>query len=298
MQLQHGLMNQLGTVAVVTDSGADIPPSELERLGIHMVPVRLSFGDREFLDGVSLTAEAFYRMLAESDEAPLTSQPPTQDFARVYSLLTSHGYEVISVGLSSQLSGTTAAAISAAARQEAGSVRVFDSLSATTGQGLLAIAAAEAAELGFSVGEVEALLHELASQTRVIAVADDLSFGVRGGRVPRWLKRVTDLLHVNPVLMASPKGKLTLGGLHPGRGANAASLARSVVRRMKKARMYRVLIAHANNAEGARQLRRLILRQHGEIHSCHITEAGPAIGVHLGPGGLIVGFMPQPDVLR
>jgi fatty acid-binding protein DegV len=142
------------------------------------------------------------------------------------------------------------------------------------------------------------LLQQLAAQTHVVAVAHDLSFGVRGGRVPRWLKRVTDLLHVNPVLMASPKGRLTLGGLHRGRGANADSLARSVVRRMKKAQMYRVLIAHANDAEGAGQLRRLILRQHGEIHSCHITEAGPAIGVHLGPGGLIVGFMPQPDVLR
>jgi DegV family protein with EDD domain len=298
MQRQHGLMNQSGTVAIVTDSGADIPPSELERLGIYMVPVRLSFGDREYLDGVSLTAATFYRMLAESSEAPLTSQPPTQDFSRVYSLLTSHGYDVVSVGLSSQLSGTTSAAISAAGRQEAGRVRVFDSLSATAGQGLLAIAAAEAAELGFSADEVEALLQQLASQTHVIAVADDLAYGVKGGRVPRWLKRLTNFLHLNPVLTASPNGKLTLGGFHRGRGANAASLARNAVRKMKKGRMYRVLIAHANAAEGAAQLRRLILRQHGEIHSCHITEAGPAIGVHLGPGGLIVGLMPQPDVLR
>jgi len=298
MQRQHGLMNQTGVVAIVTDSGADIPPPELERHGIYMVPVRLSFGDREYLDGVSLTAEDFYRLLASSAESPLTSQPPIQDFSRIYSLLTSHGYEVISVGLSSQLSGTTSAALSAAARQEAGRVRVFDSLSATAGQGLLTIAAAEAAELGFSAGEVEALLHELASQTHVIAVANDLSFGVRGGRVPRWLKRLTSLLHINPVLMASPKGKLTLAGFHRGRGANAGALARSVVRKMKKGHMYRVLIAHANAAEGAAQLRRFILRQHGEIHSCHITEAGPAIGVHLGPGGLIVGFMPQPDVLH
>ena len=298
MRRQHGLMNQSGTVAIVTDSGADIPPPELERLGIHVVPVRLSFGDREYLDGVSLTPGDFYGLLAASDEAPLTSQPPAQDFSRVYSLLTSHGYEVVSVGLSSQLSGTTSAAIQAASRQEAGRVRVFDSLSATAGQGLLAIAAAEAAELGFSADEVEALLRELVKVTAVIAVADDLSYAVKGGRVPRWLKRFTDLLHINPVLMASPKGKLTLGGFHRGRGARPAALARSVVGKMRKGRIYRVVIAHAHNAEGAAQVRRHILQQHGEIHSCHITEAGPAIGVHLGPGGLIVGFMPQPEVLR
>jgi fatty acid-binding protein DegV len=61
--------------------------------------------------------------------------------------------------------------------------------------------------------------------------------------------------------------------------------------------MYRVVIAHANNPAGARETRHHILEQHGRIHSCHITEAGPALGVHFGPGGLIVGLTPQPDVL-
>jgi DegV family protein with EDD domain len=298
MKRQHGLMNQPGSVAIVTDSGADIPPAEVERLGIHVVPVRLSFGDREFLDGVSLSATQFYDMLAESTEAPLTSQPPAQDFARVYALLTSHGYEVISVGLSAQLSGTTAAAIQAAGRQPAGRVRVVDSRSATAGQGLLAVAAAEAAELGYSADEIEALLSEWLRITSVVAVADDLSAAVKGGRVPAWVKRLTDLLHINPVLMASSAGKLTLAGFHRGRGANPAALARSVVRRMKKDRLYRVLIAHANHPQGAEQLRGHILQRHGQIHSCHVTEAGPAIGVHLGPGGLIVGFMQHPEVLQ
>ncbi|NNK32827.1 MAG: DAK2 domain-containing protein, partial [Xanthomonadales bacterium] len=145
MERQHNLLDHAGEVAVVVDSGADIPPDEIERLSIHMVPVRLSFGDREYLDRVSLTAEEFYEMLQTSDEAPLTSQPPAQDFARVYSLLTSHGYSVISVGLSAQLSGTTSAARQAAGRTEAGDVRVIDSLSATAGEGLVAMVAAEAA---------------------------------------------------------------------------------------------------------------------------------------------------------
>ena len=82
------------------------------------MPARLSFGDREYLDGVSLSSRQFYQLLSEAAEAPLTSQPPAQDFSRVYSLLTSHGYAVISVGLSGQLSGTTAAAAQAAGRPE------------------------------------------------------------------------------------------------------------------------------------------------------------------------------------
>lgn len=298
MERQHSLLDHAGEVAVVVDSGADIPPDEIERLGIHMVPVRLSFGDREYLDRVSLSSAEFYQLLSESEEAPLTSQPPAQDFSRVYSLLTSHGYSVISVGLSEQLSGTTVAARQAASRADAGDIRVIDSLSVTAGEGLLAMVAAEAAISGMSVDEVEALLKGLIPQTRVFGIADDLSYAVKGGRVPAPVKRITGFLHLNPVLTASPEGKMGLGGFHTGLGANPVKLARTAVRKMKPETMYRVLVAHANNEAGAIETRHHILEKHGRIHSCHVTEAGPALGVHVGSGGLIVGFTPQPGQLN
>ena len=293
MHKQHGLLNHAGRVAIVVDSGGDVPPTEAERLGIHVVPVRLSFGDREYLDGVSLTPTEFYRLLENAEEAPLTSQPPTQDFVRSYALLTSHGYQVVSVSLSAQLSGTMSAAVQAAQRQETGSVRVVDTLSAAAGQGLLAMAAAEAAARGSAADEVEQLLKKLIPKTRVFAVADDLAFAVKGGRVPRWVKQMTGWLHLNPVLTASPIGKLVLAGFHLGLGADPVALARTAVRAMEPDVMYRVLVSHARNANGAAELRREILQHHGRIHSCHVTEAGPAIGVHLGPGGLVVGLLPE-----
>ncbi|MBT8063395.1 MAG: DegV family EDD domain-containing protein [Gammaproteobacteria bacterium] len=297
MERQHNLLDHAGEVAVVVDSGADIPPDEIERLSIHMVPVRLSFGDREYLDRVSLTAEEFYEMLQTSDEAPLTSQPPAQDFARVYSLLTSHGYSVISVGLSAQLSGTTSAARQAAGRTEAGDVRVIDSLSATAGEGLVAMVAAEAATNGMRVDEVEALVRDTIPKTQVFGVADDLSWAVKGGRVPAVIKRITGFLRLNPVLTANAEGKMGLAGFHAGLGARPARLARTVVRKMDPGTVYRVVIAHANNEAGATETRHRILEQHGRIHSCHITDAGPALGVHFGPGGIIAGFCPQPEIL-
>jgi DegV family protein with EDD domain len=296
MKRQHGLMNQQGKVAIVVDSGADLPTSEVERLGINVVPVRLSFGDREYLDGVSLKPEEFYRMLEESDELPQTSQPPARDFKRVYTLLASHGYQVFSVGLSGELSGTTQAARSAAERMEDADIRVFDTLNASSGQGLLAITAAEAAAQGMSSEEIESLMLELAPQTQTIAIPEDLGPAVRGGRVPGWLKRISDTLHVTPILMAK-KGKMGLGGVSFGKGVNTKVLARNIIRRMASKQIYRVLIAHVDNAEAARQVRQLILEGHPEIHSCHLAHAGPALGVHLGLGGIIVGFLPQPAVL-
>lgn len=297
MRRQHGLMNHSGKVAIVVDSGADIPDTEIERLALHIVPVRLSFGDKEYLDRVTLSSDEFYRKLKECPEAPKTSQPPAQDFSRVYSLLTSHNYQVISVGISAVLSGTTSAARSAASRQPEGQVRVFDSLNASCGQGLLAIIAAEAAERSMSADEVEAILQEMRPKCRVFAIADDLSYAVKGGRVKSWVKWLADHLHLNPVLTATPQGKLGLSGFHTGRGARPERLVATALKHMQPEQMYRVLIAHANNPEGAKAVRRTVLALHQRIHSCHVTEAGTAFGVHLGPGGLILGFVPQPDFL-
>lgn len=298
MTRQHGLLGHGGSVAVVTDSGADMPTEEVDRLGVHVVPVRLSFGDQEFLDGVSIDAETFHRMLAEAVEPPLTSQPPAGDFARQYALLTNHGYTVISVGLSQLLSGTTGAAIQAASQFDEGQVRVIDTLNATCGQGLLAMAAAEAAGRGYSAGEIEAMLSELIPKTRVFAIATDLSFAVRGGRLSGWVKRGADLLHVIPVLTATPRGKLAPGGVIWGTRTPAESLGKIAARKMDPGAMYRALVAHIGNPEGAHALRRTLLSRHARVHSCHVCDSGPALGVHLGPGGLIVAFMPDPAILN
>jgi len=296
MRRQHHLMNQAGKVAIVTDSGADIPFEEQERLAIHMVSARLNFGAKEYIDYVSLMPAELYQMLEESEESPKTSQPPVGDFVRVYDLLTGHGYQVLSVGLSRALSGTTQAAMSAAERFD-GRVRVFDTLSGSCGEGLLVVIAAEAAQQGMSIDEIQSLLSEYQPLCRVFAIAADLSYLARGGRLPGWVRKVADFLHISP-LMTAKKGRFGLAGITTGRGAKPSALGKVALRKMDGQLTYRVFIAHGANFEGARELRRYILSRHPRVHSCHITEAGPALGVHLGPGGLVLGFLPQPDQLN
>ena len=296
MKRQHALMNQGGNVAVVTDSGADIPFEEQERLGIHMVSARLNFGATEYIDYVSLMPAELYRMLKDCKVSPKTSQPPVGDFVRMYDLLTGHGYQVLSVGLSAELSGTTQAARTAAERF-AGRVRVYDSRSASCGEGLLAVIAAQAAQQGMTLDDIEALLNEIAPGCRVIGLADDLAYLVRGGRLPAWVRTITNFLRISPLITAK-NGRFGLAGFALGIGARPDALGKAALRRMKKATSYRIFIAHGANHEGARALRRYILGRHARVHSCHISEAGPALGVHLGPGGLVIGFLPQPDQLN
>ena len=297
MEQQVAMQSHPGPVAVVTDSGADMPENERERSCINVVPVRLSFGDREYLDRVSMTAPAFYRRLRSCEEYPLTSQPPPSAFARQYGLLCSQGFDVISVGLSENISGTTSAARAAVNRLNNGTVRVFDTRNASCGQGLLALAAGEAAAAGKTLDEIEDLLSRLAPHTLTVAAVDDLSYVVRGGRVPAWIKKLADLLHINPILCSSKTGTLRLMSVQAGRGVNPKTLARKVLGKLKSGTQYRLMISHADNPDDAEALKEILAQSDANISQCLIAEAGAALGVHAGPGGLLVGLMPEPSEL-
>jgi len=298
MTRQHGLINQRGRIAVVTDSAADLPADEVDRLAIHVVPLRLFFGDEEFLDKLSIQPSAFYARLADSDAHPQTSQPPPRDFRRQFELLTSHGHEVLVVPISGKLSGTCQAAEHTAARMPDQPVTVYDSLNAACGQALMTLFAAEAAANLWPMQKIVAALDELGPRTRTFALARDLSWGVRGGRVKPWMHWIARKLRLNPVLANTVDGRLTARGVIPGRAAAVSRFARYLSRRMDAGQTYRILISHTDAEADARRLRALLLTRHPQVDACWIEEASPAVGAHAGPGALIVGVQPWRSLER
>lgn len=292
MTRQHGLINQRGRIAVVTDSAADLPAEEVDRLGIHVVPLRLFFGDEEFLDKLSIEPGEFYRRLAASELHPQTSQPPPRDFRRQFELLTGHGHEVLVIPISGRLSGTCQAAEQTAAHMQDAPVEVYDSRNAACGQALLVLYAAEAAAAGWTMDRIIPALDALAPRTRTFALARDLSWGVRGGRVKPWMDWVARKLRLNPILANTAEGELTARGLIGGRARALERFARYLVRRMAHGEVYRIVISHTDSPADAQRLRDLLLTSHPEVDACWIEEASPAVGAHAGPGALIVGLQP------
>ncbi len=292
MTRQHGLMNQLGTVAIVTDSAADLPAEEVDRLGIHVVPVRLNFGDEEFLDKLSISPAEFYRRLANSNIKPQTSQPPPADFRRQFELLTSHGLEVLAIQISGQLSGTRQAAETAARMVDPERIQVFDSLNGATGQGLMVLWAAEAAARGWERLAIVRRLEEMRDDFATLALVRDLSWGVRGGRIKPWMETVSRRLSLQLVLARTQQGTLGPKGVIVGRGKVVERFAQRVLKRMDRQRTYRVVISHTDAIEDARRLRDILLTCHSKVDGCWLEDASPAIGVHAGPGSLLVGLQP------
>ncbi|HLM65276.1 MAG TPA: DegV family protein [Acidimicrobiales bacterium] len=189
-------------VRIVTDSAADLPPNDVEQLGVAVVPLSIRFGDKEYTDGVDLSVEEFYAKLASTDALPETSAPAPGAFDSAFRRQAEAGADaVVCINLSSGLSATIQAAQSAAAGL-AGEldVRVVDSRSITSGLGTHVRLAAAAAGDGASADEVVALVENLVPRTHVFGALDTLENLKKGGRIGGARAMLGSLLSIKPLL--------------------------------------------------------------------------------------------------
>lgn len=293
MHRQHvSSHNRLRRFAVITDSAADIPDDDLERLDIHMVPLRIQFGDRGYLDKVSISTGEFFRELETNPNHPTTSQPAPGDFRRQFQFLASHFADVISLNVTARVSGTLQAAESAASRVDApGRIHVVDSRSASMGQGMLAVFAAECAAAGWTAARTLQALEALIPQTRAYAVVSDLRYAVRGGRVPRWVRTLADLLRLTPVIRSTADGRIGTAGFLLGRGRRLSKFAAYIARRSGSEPLD-VAIGHAVCPDDAVTLADLLRERLPGVRRVTVSELGTAFGVHGGPSTLVVATQP------
>jgi uncharacterized protein len=276
-------------VAIVTDSAADIPEELLHSLDIHVVPARIHFGERSYLDKVSLDAAEFYRLMEECAVHPTTSQPPPGDFRRLYQVLGSHHAAVISIHLTAWGSGTFQAAATAADRAgTAVPVRALDSRNVSIGQGLVVLRAAALAAAGCGAEEIERAVEEVRERTRTWALLGSLDHAVRGGRVAPSKQFLARLLRLEPIMATFPDGRLGGSGVMFGRHDRAARFARWIARRAGDGRGLRLAVGHANAPQAAARLCDELQNRMPRVEHAFVTEIGMALGVHGGPGTLVV----------
>ena len=290
---QHSTHGATKTFAVITDSGADICEADMERLDIHMVPCRIQFGDRGYLDKVSITTEEFYHELENNPKHPTTSQPAPGDFRRQFQFLASHFNDVLAVTLTSRASGTYEGAQSAAKRSNApGRIHVIDSLNASMGQGQLVILAAECAAEGIGIEQTIRIVEEQVTKTTTYALLKDLRYAVRGGRLPNWVKLVADLFRVTPLICVSPGGRISLCGFLLGRRNRITRFARFVAAKVNNGESIEMGIGHAICPDDAATLAAEFRQSLPTLDALKICDLGTGIGVHGGPGTLLVSTRP------
>ncbi|MGI2336249.1 MAG: DegV family protein [Dehalogenimonas sp.] len=271
-------------ISIVTDSTSDISPSLARELGITIVPAIVRFGDRVFHDGVDLTPDEFYHLLKTSEVHPHTSQPSPGDFAQVFCELGQKSEGVVCATISSKLSGIYNAAV--LGRDMAGipcPVEIVDSKFNSAGLGLIAIAAARVANSGGTLKEVMSEVESAIGQVKMLGIFDTLEYMVRGGRVSRVKGVAAKLLGVKPMLTFN-NGEVVQSGLVRTYNLGIKRLADFIGQQKG---LVDVAISHSQIPDKVNDFQVRIAKIWNK-NKVMVFELGPALGVHGGPGVLLV----------
>ncbi|NLY55386.1 MAG: DegV family protein [Firmicutes bacterium] len=279
----------MSRVAIVTDSTADVPAEFLEKYEIHVVPLYVHFGNKSFKDGVELPPQTFFPMLKESMETPTTSQPAVGEFVRLYEKLISEGKKVVSIHISSVLSGTFQSASLAKLSVPAGQVEVIDSANVTLSLGWQVIAAAEAAAKGWDLDDIVTLVREVGSQVKLYFAIDTLEYLYKGGRIGKVAAFLGTMLNFKPIITIENGGLVPYARVrsHKQVISKLVQLAEEALQTRGK---IRIGVIHTAAPEKAAELRERLKDKLGLPELPLVTEAGAVLGTHVGPGALAIAF--------
>lgn len=276
------------SVAVVTDSTADLPPGLAAERAITVVPLTVMLEGHSYLDGVDISPGDFYRRLASVGSPATTSQPAPGRFAEAFQRLLKDHDEVVSLHISEKLSGTYAAALQGAEMTGArGRIHVVDSETVSMPLGLMALVAGQMAEAGAGGREVAARLEELRRRVNVFFVVATLEYLRRGGRIGAASALLGGVLQVKPVLTIQ-NGQVT--PLERVRTQDRA-IARLVelVREQDGGHGLCAIVGHAAAGEAAE---RIAAEIEPGADTLLVQPLGPVVGAHAGPGTVGVGCYP------
>ena len=275
------------TVAIVTDSTADLPAQLTRGRDITVVPLTLNFEGRSLLDGVDIRPSEFYRKLPNATTHPTTSQPAAGRFAETYASLLDRHEEVVSIHISEKLSGTYASAVQGADMTDPKRVRVVDSELVSMSLGLLTLAASQVASGGANAEAVVERISDMRRRVHTYFSVATLEFLRRGGRIGRASAMLGSVLQVKPVLCIRD-GQVT--PLERVRTFDRA-LNRIVelTREVDDGGGLSVIVGHADAESDAERVAREL---EGVCETLMIQPLGPVVAAHAGPGVVGVGCYP------
>lgn len=274
--------------AVVTDSTAYIPKEMRERLHIHMMPLNVIFSNEAYREEVDITADDFYEEVKKHDKFPTTSQPPIGLFVEKFEELKQNYDDVISIHLSSGISGTYQGAISAGDMVEGIRVHAFDSELTCRVQGFYVLEAAKMALDGKPADEIMARLREIKQSVRAYFMVDDLSHLQRGGRLSSAQALIGSLLQVKPILNFVDKVIVPFEKIRTKKKA-MKRIADLLGEDAESGLPYRAIIIHAKREAEAAAWKAELEARFPNVEF-DISYFGPVIGTHLGEGAMGMGW--------
>ncbi len=269
---------------IVTDSAVDLPEEMFAQYGIERMPLLINFGTESLRSGIDILPEEFYRRLvANRDNLPTTSQPSMGDFVELYRRVGQSDKDIVSVHISSGLSGTINAAAQAAKQCPELNISLIDTKTLSAAEGFQVVAVAQAIRRGWSLDKLKQRVQEVADQTDIFYTLDTLHYLQKGGRIGRVQAMAGALLNLKPVITVD-KGPGTYIRAGSARSIpKALTIIAELVKEKMKDRPAWIHVLHTNALEAAQNLSAQIAAL---LPTAKITlgQIVPVLGVHTGPG--------------
>ncbi len=278
---------------IVSDRGMDMSSEQLAGLDIHLVPLTIQLDGKLYVSGVDIQPDEFYTLLTSTESLPTTSLPSPGEFATLYKQLAETDPEILSVHISSGLSGTVNAAREGANLVPEAKVTIIDTFTLSGAEGWQVEAAARAAKAGWPVENIVSLVARVREVTETVFTLPDLKWLIHGGRISHIKGLLASILKIKPLIGVSKED-----GRYYQR-AQARTMERALAKIVEViSEVYpagtemRLQALHANNPEGAEQLRALLEKR----FKCTWLPTGPiapVLGAHTGPGLVGIVFAPM-----
>jgi len=268
-------------IALVTDSTADLTEKLKLQYNIHSIPLRIRFGDEEFFDG-EITNEDFYFRLEKENELPQTSQPSPEEFISLYKRLLEEYQEVISIHISSGLSGTINAARVATEKLK-GSIHLVDSKTISMGTGILVMEAAKYIQEGINSNYILEKLYTARQNIETLFTLNTLEYLQKGGRIGRVHGILGSLLNIKPIIRVGEDGVYQTWGKARSQERALNSIVHAFQNLSKGRKAKKFSVAHGAALQAGQYLKDA-MENAFQMPAALFTQVGPVIGVHTGPG--------------
>lgn len=292
----QALKHPMGPVALVTDSSCDLPQDLLDAHQVHVVPLKLDIGGSEYLDRLTMTPDEFYRRVEKGRRAT-TSQPSVKEFERLYEFLSGHYESILSIHLSSALSGTWGAAKKAAESLPSRRIEVVDSRHLCASMGLVVLRAAEALEAGTPLLETVRLVEKWSRRARILVSLKTVDYMVKGGRIGPVKGALVRLLGLKPIISVDSQGKGIAVGKARSQRANLDRIRFLAEEAQASEGLWGYAVAHSHAPGEAREFAGEMERALG-FGPRFVVDISPVIGLNAGPGSLALAFIPGEESVR
>ena len=275
-------------IAILVDSGTDVPKDYVQRYGMYVAPLKIIFSDCEYTDGVDVTPELLYKRF--ESEIPKTSLPTGEHITALLDQIKAAGYEkVLAITISSGLSGTYNVIDLIGRQYEGLEVYAIDTLNIAIASGLIAIQAAEDIENGMTWAELTRTTDERIAKSKVYFCVKTLEYLQKGGRIGLVSSILGNALNLKPIISCNDDGIYYVAAKVRGRKQSLQKAMELTYQFAKSHKHYALAIMHSNAEEEAEAVRQELLKLLPEPHLVITGQISPTLIVHTGPGLIGIG---------